>query len=386
MIRDRVDCSFLSAQIDHCFLARAVSVQELVIHLCHLAPGLGDELHALDVSTAHFFKRSRTAILLLPPGKLGEDSTARSSSLLGFGNVHANAEQICGKLADSLVGRGPSSDDESLERGGVGREDGGYAGLDGQELGLEDGSRMGLGGYSVYTGRTTVLHGEEELAKNVLGDDFRKRKVKAEMAVVPRWGGLDKVVVPLPVMVGISVTDVLSGEGTVFVAEHGDLSIDGGWMGEKVGGGETLWGGICGGDGEQERRGSAQGEKRITGCREGDDGGRVVAGERGDEALCKLVRTGVSVQEREVPGLKPHLATHQLEMFPRTVPPGTGSGPIFERSSGPPQAWRRESSQLQVRTFMRFMPLASDISMGATRPRKREAMKEETKEMRAVRR
>ena len=34
---------------------------------------------------------------------------------------------------------------------------------------------------------------------------------------------------------------------------------------------------------------------------------------------------------------------------------------------------------------MRFMPLASDISMGATCPRKRDGMKDETREMRAER-
>jgi hypothetical protein len=34
---------------------------------------------------------------------------------------------------------------------------------------------------------------------------------------------------------------------------------------------------------------------------------------------------------------------------------------------------------------MRFMPLASEISMGATRPRKRDERKDETREMRAER-
>lgn len=244
---------------------------------------------------------------------------------------------------------------------------------------------MRPGGYRVYAGRVTVFGREEELAENVGGNDFWKRKVKAQMAVVARGGGFDKLVVSLPVTVGVSVANVFSGEGTVFVAEHGNLGIDCGRMREQVGGGESLWGGICRGDGEQESGGSAEREKSIARCREGGDRSRVVPSERGDDAVWELVRTRMAGQERKLPGLNPHRRTHQLEILPRTVPPGTGSGPIFERSSGPPQAWSRESSHLQVRTFMRFMPLASDISMGATCPRKREGRKDEMREMRAER-
>lgn len=103
------------------------------------------------------------------------------------------------------------------------------------------------------------------------------------------------MVVFLPVTVGVSVADMFSCEGAVFVAEHDYLGIDGGWMREKVGGGGTLWGGICRGDGEQECGGSAKGENCIAGRGEGDDGGRVVPREWGDDALWKLMRTGVSV-------------------------------------------------------------------------------------------
>ena len=71
-------------------------------------------------------------------------------------------------------------------------------------------------------------------------------------------------------------------------------------------------------------------------------------------------------------------------MVPRNSPPGAGSGPILARSSGPPAASSRRSSHLQVKTFMRFIPLASDTSIGAMEPRKSEGMNEETRDMRAV--
>jgi hypothetical protein len=234
---------------------------------------------------------------MLPPGKLCEKSTAGSSSLLGLCDIDTNAKDIRGELSDGLVGRGASSDDQSLQRGRVGGEDGSDAGLDGQELGLEDGSRMGLGGYSVHAGGVTVFGGEEELAKDVGGDDFWKRKVETEMAVVARGGAFDELVVSLPVTVGVSVTNVFSGEGTVFVAEHGNLGIDGGRVGEKVGGGESGWGGICGGDGEQESGGGAEREKGIARCREGGDGRTVVASERGDDAVWERVRTRTWTRE-----------------------------------------------------------------------------------------
>ena len=100
----RVDRSLLSTEINHCVLASAVSLHEPVIHLCDLALGLCDESHALDVPVAHFLKGSGT-MLLLPPGKLGENSTACSSSLLGLCNIDGNTKQIRRELSDGLVGR-----------------------------------------------------------------------------------------------------------------------------------------------------------------------------------------------------------------------------------------------------------------------------------------
>ena len=157
---------------------------------------------------------------------------------------------------------------------------------------------MRPGGYRVYAGRVTVFGREEELAENVGGNDFWKRKVKAQMAVVARGGGFDKLVVSLPVTVGVSVANVFSGEGTVFVAEHGNLGIDGGGMREEVGDGESLWRGICRGNGEQESGGRAKREESIARRREGGDSSRVVPGKGGDNAVCEIVRTSMWAQER----------------------------------------------------------------------------------------
>ena len=157
---------------------------------------------------------------------------------------------------------------------------------------------MGLGGYRVYAGRNTILGREQELAKDVGGNNFRKRKVKAQMAVVAHRGAFDKLVVSLPVPVGVSVTNVFSGESTVFVAEHGNLGIDGGGMREEVGGGESLWRGICRGDREQKSGGGAKREESIARRREGGDSSRVVPGKGGDDAVCEIVRTSMWAQER----------------------------------------------------------------------------------------
>lgn len=83
------------------------------------------------------------------------------------------------------------------------------------------------------------------------------------------------------------------------------------------------------------------------------------------------------------PPLNPHLFTHQVPTFPITSPPSTGSGPSFDRSVGPPQTWRRTSSHLRVLTFIRFIPLASELSIGANLHRNRDAKNEETKDIRA---
>lgn len=144
---------------------------------------------------------------------------------------------------------------------------------------------MSLRRYRVYTGRETIFSREQELAKHVGGNDFGQRKVEAQIAIVPDGRAFDQLVVSAPVAVGVSVTDVLSGERAVFVAEHGNLCIDGSRMREEVGGGETLWRGVRRGYGEQERSGGAKREKGIARRREGDDSSRVVTGEGGDETV-----------------------------------------------------------------------------------------------------
>ena len=82
--------------------------------------------------------------------------------------------------------------------------------------------------------------------------------------------------------------------------------------------------------------------------------------------------------------LNPHRFTHQLPTFPITSPPSTGSGPSFDRSVGPPQVCRRISSHLRVLTFIRFIPLASEFSIGAILHRNSDAKNEETNEIRAA--
>ena len=46
--------------------------------------------------------------------------------------------------------------------------------------------------------------------------------------------------------------------------------------------------------------------------------------------------------------------------------------------------FKRLSSHLQDRTSMRFIPLASETSMGAIAPRNRDGKKDETKDIRKV--
>ena len=83
---------------------------------------------------------------------------------------------------------------------------------------------------------------------------------------------------------------------------------------------------------------------------------------------------GVEVRATTVPGLspvkgdtmhsfvKPHRFRKYEPMIPREVPPSTGSPPsFFERSA--PQAARSVGSHLWVRTSIRFIPDASDVSM-----------------------
>ena len=70
--------------------------------------------------------------------------------------------------------------------------------------------------------------------------------------------------------------------------------------------------------------------------------------------------------------------------MPRKAPPMTGSGPNLDLSSDPPHISRSLSSHLHEITFIRFMPLASDTSMGAMRPRNNEGTKEETRDILVV--
>ena len=70
--------------------------------------------------------------------------------------------------------------------------------------------------------------------------------------------------------------------------------------------------------------------------------------------------------------------------MPRKVPPATGSGPNLDLSWDPPHISKSLSSHLHEITFIRFMPLASETSMGAMRPRNNEGTKEETRDILAV--
>lgn len=90
------------------------------------------------------------------------------------------------------------------------------------------------------------------------------------------------------------------------------------------------------------------------------------------------------IQSTGLPGLNPHRLTHQLHTFPSGQFARTGSGPNLLLSVGPPHMSSNLSSHRQVTMSIKFMPLASEISIGDTRPRKSEDKKEETKEMRAV--
>lgn len=114
--RERLDRSILSTEIDYHLLAGAISLHELVIYPCYLALGLSDESHALDVAVPHFLKCARTPVLLLPPRKLGKNSTTHARRLFRLCDVYADTKQIRHELLDGLVGRGSSGDDHSLER------------------------------------------------------------------------------------------------------------------------------------------------------------------------------------------------------------------------------------------------------------------------------
>lgn len=83
-------------------------------------------------------------------------------------------------------------------------------------------------------------------------------------------------------------------------------------------------------------------------------------------------------------GRNPQRFIHQSLIVPRVFPPDIGSGPSLDRKATPPHMFRSVSSHLQVSTSMRFIPLASEISMGAIAPRNREGKNDETKDIREV--
>ena len=80
----------------------------------------------------------------------------------------------------------------------------------------------------------------------------------------------------------------------------------------------------------------------------------------------------------------PQRVIHQSLIVPRIVPPEIGSGPNLDRKVVPPHMFKSLSSHLHVSTSMRFIPLASEISMGAIAPRNREGKNDETKDIRDV--
>lgn len=86
-------------------------------------------------------------------------------------------------------------------------------------------------------------------------------------------------------------------------------------------------------------------------------------------------------KEDTVPGEKWYRSTHQRPICPRTVPPLTGSPASFPLNSLPPHASRSVSSHVDELRSIRFIPLASEDSMGAMSQRNREARKEDTREM-----
>jgi hypothetical protein len=93
---------------------------------------------------------------------------------------------------------------------------------------------------------------------------------------------------------------------------------------------------------------------------------------------------------QRLPELNPNLSTHHADTLPIFVPPMTGSPPNFSLNSAPfpfpPEHTSSSlSSHLQVWTFMRFIPLASEISTGAILPKNKDVMNEEISEMWAVR-
>jgi len=86
---------------------------------------------------------------------------------------------------------------------------------------------------------------------------------------------------------------------------------------------------------------------------------------------------------------KPYRLVKYGEMVPRLAPPSSGTSPSFDLRSAMPSlppavSARRSSCHLRFLISHRFVPQTSLMSMGATVPRKMDAMKEDTRDMRAV--
>ena len=109
-----------------------------------------------------------------------------------------------------------------------------------------------------------------------------------------------------------------------------------------------------------------------------------------------MASKGLRGRERIVAGLSPvngiieqsdanpHLETKYLLMGPRHSPPSKDTAPsFFARSSGWPFEARDSSFLLNWPASMshRFIPQTSEISIGATRPRKIDARNEDTSEI-----
>ena len=76
---------------------------------------------------------------------------------------------------------------------------------------------------------------------------------------------LDDFVETCPVAVGVLIADLLTGKGTILIAEHCDVRILGRWVREEVGGREPFWCGFCGRDREEECCRGAKGEDGVSG-------------------------------------------------------------------------------------------------------------------------
>lgn len=86
---------------------------------------------------------------------------------------------------------------------------------------------------------------------------------------------------------------------------------------------------------------------------------------------------------------KPYLLTKYKLMFPRKAPPSLGTfAPSLDLrldvSLDPAANDKSRSSHVPGLIFHRFMPQTSEISRGAILPRKMEARKEDTKQIRDV--